>query len=143
MRQENIQKQILEFLKTQDLGVISTISPEGLPDASVVGISEKDNFSLIFGTFKNSSKYRNIKKNNHVAFAIGWDEKTLQYLGRAKELMGEERERAKQLHIKKLPSSEKFANLPEQAYFNVSPLRIKFTDYSRNSIYGEAAEIEF
>ncbi|MBI4119110.1 MAG: pyridoxamine 5'-phosphate oxidase family protein [Parcubacteria group bacterium] len=136
-------RKVLDFIKSQKLGVLSTVSEDGLPEVAVVGISEMDNLSLIFGTFKQYRKYTNLKQNPRVAVVIGWGNMTVQYEGTAKELIGKEKEKAKQIHIKKLPSSKKFAKLAEQCYFRISPSWIRFTDYSRDSIYGEVFEINF
>ena len=140
---DNKKKKILDFIKSQKLCVLSTISRNGLPEAAVVGVSEMDDLSLIFGTFKQYRKYANLKQNPHIAFVIGWDDISVQYEGTAQELTGEEKEKAKQIHICKLPSSQKFAELPEQCYFRVSPIWIRYVDYSRDSIYGEIFEINF
>lgn len=136
-------KIILDFIKTQPLGVISTISSEGLPEAAVVGISETENLELIFGTFNKYQKYKNLKENPRVAVVIGWGDATIQFEGLARELRGDEKEEAKKIHIAKLPTSQKFAELPEQCYFKVSPTRIRYTDYSDKSVYGQVFVIDF
>ena len=138
------QKQkVLAFIKSQELGVITTVSPGGLPEAAIVGISEMEDLSLIFGTFKQYRKYTNLKQNPRIALVTGWEDITVQYEGVAQELSGSEREQAKQIHIHKLPHSQKFAELPEQCYFKIKPLWIRCTDYSNDSIYGEVSEINF
>lgn len=140
----NKQKEkILEFIKSQKLGVISTISEEGNPEAAVIGISEMDDLSLLFGTLKQYRKYKNIKQNPNVALVIGWGDVTVQYEGIAKELTGSEKEDAKQIHIQKLPSSQKFAELSEQCYFKIVPKWIRYIDYAKDDIYGEVFELTF
>ena len=143
MEDKDKKRKILDFIKAQELAVISTVSSENLPESAVIGISEMGDLSIIFGTFKQYRKYKNLKENPRVAFVIGWGNTTLQYEGTAQELIGEERERVKQIHIKKLPSSQKFAELLEQCYFKVIPTWIRYTDYSSDSIYGEVFEIKF
>lgn len=140
----NEQKEkILCFIKSQHLAVLSTISLSGFPEAAVVGISEMDDFSLIFGTFNTYRKYKNLKNNSKVAVVMGWSDVTVQYEGVAEEIFGNEKESAKRIHLKKIPTSVKFADLPQQCYFKIKPLWIRYTDYSNDSIYGEKFEIKF
>lgn len=136
-------KKVLEFIRSQELGVISAVTPAGLPEAAVIGISEMDDLSLIFGTFNTYRKYKNIKANQNVAFVIGWGNATIQYEGVARELEGSEREEAKQIHTKKSPHSAKFGDLAEQHFFKVTPKWIRYTDYSRDSVYGDVFELKF
>jgi pyridoxine/pyridoxamine 5'-phosphate oxidase len=143
MSEEANKQKILEFIKTQPLGVISTISPNGQPQGAVVGIAEHDDLSIIFGTFNHYRKFRNIKHNPRVSFVIGWKDITVQYEGLAEELIGAERDQAVQSHTAKIPSAVKFAHLPEQTYFRVKPTWIKYTDYSNSSLYGEVFEVTF
>jgi uncharacterized pyridoxamine 5'-phosphate oxidase family protein len=136
-------KKVLEFIGSQGLGVISTVGADGKPEAAVIGVSEMDDLSLIFGTFNTYRKYKNLKSNSRVAVVIGWTDVTVQYEGVATELVGESKERAKQIHIKKSPHSVKFGDLPEQRFFKVTPTWIRYTDYSRDSIYGDIFELSF
>ena len=143
MEIEEKKRKILDFIKTKNLAVMSTVSPDGLPEAAVIGISEMDDLLLIFGTFNTYRKYTNLKNNPKVAFVIGWDDITVQYEGVAEELIGGRKNTAKSIHLKKLPTSKKFSELKEQCYFLVKPTWIKYTDYSKNSIYGEFFEVNF
>lgn len=143
MQNERLKKKVLEFIKTQNLAVISTCSSSGYPQAAVVGISEMDDLSLFFGTFSSYRKYKNLKVNPRVALVIGWEDVTVQYEGVARELSDAERENAKQMHVEKLPSSKKFSELVDQCYFKIEPTWVRFTDYSKNGLYGEVFEIDF
>lgn len=136
-------KKVLNFIKSQQLAVLSTVALDGFPEAAVVGISELDDLSLIFGTFNTYRKYKNLKNNPKVALVIGWSHITIQYEGIAEEFAGDEREFAKQIHVLKLPTSKKFADLPEQCYFKIKPLWIRHSDYSNDSIHGAIFEITF
>ncbi len=137
------QQQILNFIKTQPLAVLSTMSPDGHLQSAVIGISENDDLSLIFGTFNNTRKFTNIKHNPQVAVVIGWDKITVQYEGTATQLSEDELKAAKQTHLVKLPSSVKFAELSHQAYFKIVPKWIRYTDFTNEKIYGQVMEISF
>jgi len=76
-----------QFIAQQKLGVVSTINSENKPESAVVGIAVSENLEIIFDTVKASRKYRNIIRDPHVAFVIGWDnEITVQYEGIAEAL---------------------------------------------------------
>jgi len=144
MEIDDQKKKVLDFIKSKRLAVLSTLGTHGFPEAAVVGISELEDLSLIFGTFNTFRKYKNIKTNPRVALVIGWDNHiTLQYEGIATELTGDEKKKAEQVHIHKLPNSQKFAELPEQCYFKVKPTWIRYTDYSNESVYVDVFEITF
>jgi pyridoxine/pyridoxamine 5'-phosphate oxidase len=123
---------ILNFFKKQEHTVISTCGSNGQPEAALVGFGETDNLELIFGTFKSSKKYKNLKHNNKVAFVIGWNEDfiTIQYEGVATELSAQEIEIYVPLYHKKVPSAAVYHTHPEQTYFKVSPTWIRYSDLS-------------
>lgn len=54
----------------QNLGVISTASSEGKPEAAVVYFSYDKDLNIYFTTRKTSRKYKNIEQNPSVAFVI-------------------------------------------------------------------------
>jgi len=122
---------IYEFIKKHDIGVLSTVTSDFLPESAVVGYSSTENLELIFGTFNDSRKYRNIQKNPQVAMVIGWDYgKTVQYEGEAVELVGQERLDAINDHLSKIPSAAKFYSDFKIAVFKVTPKWIRYTDVS-------------
>ncbi len=137
----NDKKKILDFMKTQKLMVLSTIHPNGGPEAAVMEFAE-DKLELIFDTFTSYRKYRNLKANPSVAAVIGWDNGiTVQYEGLARELSGKEKEQAIQLRIAKMPHAKKFASMKEVVYFKISPVWIRYADYSKEP--WNVFEVEF
>lgn len=138
----NDKKKILDFMKTQKLMVLSTIHPNGSPEAAVMEFAETDKLELIFDTFTTYRKYPNLKANPRVAAVIGWDEGiTIQYEGLARELSGGEKEKAVQLRIAKMPHAAKFAAMKEVVHFKISPIWIRYADYSKEP--WEVFELEF
>lgn len=121
---------ILEFVQAETLAVMTTVSADGKPQAALVGFTEGDDLTLIVGTSNLSRKYKNIQHEPHVALVIGWSEgMTVQFEGVAEELVGEEAEKAMRLHIKKHPFAEKYARAPDERFFRISPLWVRYTDY--------------
>ena len=97
---EGKKKKILDFIKKERLGIISSINEEGKPESGVIAFAETDNLDLIFGTSCDFRKYENINNNQNVSFVIGWDEITIQYEGVAKEAKGEEFDKWKKIQTK-------------------------------------------
>lgn len=130
----NEQKQkILEFLKTQILGIVSTIDyREARPESAVVAFSETEELEIIFGTFNDTRKFRNLEHNPAVAFVIGWESVTVQYEGIAKISSGKEVDECRNILLQKNPKSNKFAFDERQRFIKVSPRWIRYSDFSVN-----------
>lgn len=75
-------KFLYNFMRKHSIGVLSTVSPEGNPEAAVIEFGETKDLQLIFDTIDTFRKYQNLKNNPLVAFVVGWDEnRTIQYEG--------------------------------------------------------------
>jgi len=125
-------QKILDFLKTQTLGVVSTIDAnEDKPESAEVAFSETENLEVIFGTLNDARKFLNLKKNNRVAFVIGWDEVTVQYEGAAREITdAKELKECQERHVAKNPYSEKYVYDEREVFYKVTPKWIRYTDFS-------------
>lgn len=67
INQNNIKDYIAYALLSNDLGVLATVG-DGQPHASLVAITPMDDFvHLIFATYRNTCKYKNLIKNGKVA----------------------------------------------------------------------------
>ncbi len=124
-------QKVLDFIKTKIHGVISTVDLESnKPESAVVAFSETDNLELIFGTFNDTRKYKNLQSNNNTSFVIGWDDITVQYEGMVKELHRGDMENARNNHLAKNPSSKKYAFDEKQRYFKITPKWIRYSDFN-------------
>src|SRR3989338_1815384 len=135
---------ILNFLKTNNLMVLSTMNKNNTPQSALVAFAETENLELIFGTFATTRKYQNLKHNNHVSLVIGTDETTnltLQYEGIASEVTGNEFEQCKNIQLKKNPTSKKYASHKDQRYFKITTCWIRYSDLSKNP--EETLELQF
>lgn len=63
-------EQIYGFLKANRTGVLSTVNPEGDPNASVIYFTVNDIFELTFTTKRDTRKHDNIQHNNHVQLTV-------------------------------------------------------------------------
>ena len=124
--------EVLTFIKGKKLAVISTSGSDKQPESALIGFGETDNFELIFGTYKTTRKYKNLKKNNKVAFVIGWDENniTVQYEGTASVLEDSDIEKYVTLYHEKVPDASKFKLHPDQTYWMVKPKWVRYSDLS-------------
>jgi uncharacterized pyridoxamine 5'-phosphate oxidase family protein len=84
-----IKKDVLAFLHNSLLGVVATISAEGLPSAATVHMLVDDSLNVYFVTQRSSRKFQNIMRQPKVAMVIGTelDPRTVQIEGVA-ELLG-------------------------------------------------------
>lgn len=122
-------RDVRQFLDEHDTCVLATVSADGKPQSATVGFSIDANWSILIGTNKNTRKYKNLQHNPNVAITVGVvGFKTLQIEGDAKELSLEDRRIKK--HIEKLPSAIKFKMQPGQTYFLITPIWLRFTDYT-------------
>ena len=75
-------KQLLfEFLDGCELGVLSSLGPDGSPQSALVGIAVTPELEIIFDTIAKSRKFTNIARDSRVALVIGWQDEDLKRLG--------------------------------------------------------------
>jgi pyridoxine/pyridoxamine 5'-phosphate oxidase len=123
---------ILKFLKSRKHAVIATSGDNNQPEAALIGFGETDDLEIIFGTYKTSRKYKNLKNNSKTAFVVGWEQDniTVQYEGVARELKLEEVDHYVSVYHTKVPSAAVFRNHPDQSYWIVTPTWIRYSDLS-------------
>jgi pyridoxine/pyridoxamine 5'-phosphate oxidase len=74
---------LIDFLQRHTLAVEASVTPEGAPQAAVVGIAVTDQFEILFDTLAGSRKVRNLRAEPRIALVVGWDaEQTAQVEGR-------------------------------------------------------------
>jgi len=124
---------LFEFLDRHKLGVLGTISPEGVPQSALVGIAFTPEFEIIFDTVKSSRKYGNLMTKPACSFAIGWaGETTVQYQGDAREPSGAELAKYQDLYFKKWTDGPARLSWPGITYFVVRPTWIRYSDFDQN-----------
>jgi len=118
-KQSSIKEYIEGALRTSRLAVLAT-EGNGQPHTSLIAITPFGNFrQLIFATYRNTLKYRNIANNNKVAVLIerafvnmtGLNESAvLTIIGHTEEINIKENSAAYQAHLKRHPEMESFMN---------------------------------
>jgi general stress protein 26 len=123
---------IYNFIKQHNLAVISTLSKDQRPQASLVGFAISEDLEIIFDTVKTSRKYKNLMKNPFVAIVIGWDnETTLQYEGTATELSGTDAEYYKEIYFEVFNDGRERADTwPDIVHFKITPKWIRYSNFN-------------
>jgi hypothetical protein len=123
--------QLIAFLRTQTLMVVSSSRHDGAPQAAVVGFVVSDDLELFFDTLSTSRKCAALRKDARAAMVIGWDDKTAQLEGVADEPRGDDLARLKALYFAAFPDGvERERTWSDLTYFRVRPTWARFSDFS-------------
>ena len=114
------------------VAVISTIGPDGCPQAALVGFALGDRLDLIFDTATDSRKHANLVRDPRVAVVVGgWgDEHTIQLQGRAVPPTGQALERARAHYFAVYPSGRDRAADPSILIYVITPTWVHYSDYA-------------
>jgi general stress protein 26 len=115
-KQGTIKEYIEGVIKTSQFAVLAT-EIGGQPHASLIAITPFGNFrQLIFATYRNTRKYRNLSHNSKVAVLIengdvnmkGLQKSVLTIIGHTEEINIAENEEAYHAHLMRHPEMESF-----------------------------------
>jgi general stress protein 26 len=127
--------ELLTFMQSQKVGVEASVSPDGVPEAAVVGITVTDSFEVFFDCTTVSRKVPNLRANPKIAMVIGGavpgDERTVQLEGVADEPTGKDLARLKKVYFKAYPDGRGREKWPDIAYFRVKPTWVRYSDYNQ------------
>ena len=127
-------QEVFRFLNSERLGVLTTATKSGQPQAALMGFAVTPELEIIFDTVRSSRKYTNLKENPRVAWVVGCTtEVTVQYEGEAEELKGEALAKYKRIYFQKFsdgPARENWAGI---TYFVVRPKWVRYCDYNPGS----------
>jgi uncharacterized protein YhbP (UPF0306 family) len=136
---------VLDFMRSQSMGVQTSVSSAGIPQAAAVGYVVSEKFEIFFDTFESTRKAENLRKNPQVAFVIGGptegDERTVQFQGIADEPAGSELEQLKELYFRRFPDGRARATSPGLVYFRARATWLRFSNFSENP--PQIAEFDF
>lgn len=128
-KQSTIKEHIEGILNTSGFAVLAT-EGNGQPHTSLIAITPYGNFrQLIFATYRNTLKYRNLSQNNKVAVLVegeyvnmnGQKESVvLTIIGNTHEIGIEEYEACNKAHLKQHPDLESFMQSTDCALILVS-----------------------
>ena len=133
---------LLAFLRRHKLGVISTISAQGEPQAAVMGVAFTDQLEVIFDTLGASRKCVNLRHDPRIAIVVGWDEEiTAQMEGTADEPTGEERDRILATYFEAYPDGRDRLSWPGIKHFRVRLHWARYSDFNLASKIVEWTEL--
>lgn len=131
MRQE-----ILEYLKTQRVGVLAVEMLDGSPHGATVHFAHTENSFQFF--FKTHREYRKVeplleKSTTRATFVVGVDEsnmKTLQLDGEVRLISQIEKELFDNVYFGKFPEKRKNQEDPNSIYLIFTPVWWKYTEWN-------------
>ena len=130
--------ELLQFMRAHTNAVQATVSPEGSPQAAVVGIAVTNLFEIIFDSLETTRKAVNLSQNPMIAFVLGsWapgDERTVQYEGIVDRPVGAELEALKAIYYAKFPSGPSRLSWSGIVYLRARPTWIRYTDFGKNPV---------
>lgn len=122
--------ELVSFLRDQKWAVEATVSVHGVPQAAVIGIAVTDDLEIVFDTFEDARKTRNLRQNKRMALVVGWDDgRTVQLEGIADEPRGDELERLKKVYFARFPDGEERAKKGNLVYVRVRPTWARVSDF--------------
>lgn len=125
--------QLLEFLQAHRYAVQASVSPEGCPQAAVVGIIVTDRFEVFFDTLTETRKARNLRHNAGIAFVFGGTEpdaeRTAQVEGVIDEPARAELDRLKTQYLARFPDGVERQQWPGLIYLRARPTWIRYSDF--------------
>jgi general stress protein 26 len=130
---------LYNVIKQHRLAVVSTISEGHKPESALVGFAISENLEIIFDTVKSSRKYQNLIQNPSVAVVIGLDnETTVQYEGRASEIVSGEDEHLKEVYFEVYPDGrERAKTWPGLVHIKIIPKWIRYSNFNEPVVIEE------
>jgi general stress protein 26 len=127
-------EEVYRFMDSQRLGVLSTVTKSGQPEAALMGFAVTPELEIVFDTVRSSRKYPNLKENPRVAWVVGCTtEITVQFEGEAEELEGAQLTKYKRTYFAKFPDGPARESWPGICYFVVRPKWVRYCDYNPGS----------
>lgn len=132
-----MQQDILDYLKTQRICVLSVEMMDGSPHAATVHFAHSENpFLLMFQTERQYRKSEPLygREKSRASVVVGVNEsdmKTLQMDGEVRLLREDEMEIFKEIYLTKFPKKIKSSSEPNAVMFGFFPTWWRFTDWTR------------
>lgn len=122
--------ELLRFLRAQPWAVEASVNQQGHPEAAVIGVAVTEKLELVFDTLSGSRKAANLRATPRIALVVGWDDgQTAQIEGVVDEPTGDELQQLKSVYLQRFPDGHQRAGLAGIAYFRVSPMWIRYSDF--------------
>ena len=132
---------MIDFLKSQHLCTVSTVTPEAKPEAAYVGFTCNQDLEIVIGTSNKSRKFANLQSNPSVAIVVADLNSEVQYEGKATNITFAEYDNLVADKIfDGLPNIDKYRNDPNQVFVRIKPTWIRFLDHTNGNATEEFTE---
>jgi len=125
--------ELLAYMRTHRLAVISSVGDQGEPQSALVGIAVSPSHEVIFDTVTDSRKHRNLLRDPRASVVLsGPEEKTLQLEGRARPLAlaGETDADLRAVYYDVWPDGRERLRWPNLAYWCIQPAWAPYSDFA-------------
>jgi pyridoxine/pyridoxamine 5'-phosphate oxidase len=132
--------ELLAYMRSHTLAVVSTLGPGGAPQAALVGIAVTDDFQIVFDTVATSRKHANLGANPRAAMTLtGPGEQTLQYegLAAAVSITAPADARWREAYYAAWPDGRDRLAWPALVYWRLRPLWLRYSDFARGPLIVE------
>lgn len=123
-------EELLRFLREHKLVVLSSVGPEGAPQAALVGYGVSDTLELVFDTLTSTRKYRNLRADSRAALVVSAGERTVQLEGNVDFPEGAELERLKTVYFGPYPDGRERLAWPGITHGRVRLTWARLSDYT-------------
>ena len=124
---------LYEFLRSNRLGVLSTVGPKGEPQSALVGFAITPEFEIIFDTVGRSRKFANLSRDPRAAFVIGWEgEITVQFEGIARQISSTELGHYHEVYFRAFPDGPARLQWDGITYYVVATKWIRYSDFNQS-----------
>jgi hypothetical protein len=123
---------LLAYLQSHRLAVVSTLGPLGEPQAALVGIGCTDSFEIIFDTLATTRKHRNLQLDDRIAAVLsGPGERTVQLEGVAKPVSPAAPEDAeyREMYYRTWPEGRDRLSWSGLVYWRIVPSWARYSDF--------------
>ena len=125
--------ELLEFLGSKRLGVLSTIGPKGQPQSALVGFALTPQFEIVFDTISRSRKFANLARDPRAAFVIGWEgEVTEQFEGVARQISSTDVGPYHEIYFAAFPDGPARLKWDGITYYVIAPKWIRYSDFNQS-----------
>jgi len=139
-----LEKNVISYLNEHRQCVVGT-SLNDIPFVAKVYYYTLKDYEIVFSTFPNSNKFKNLQNNPNIAIEIddGSPAQCMHYQGKA-ELITSEQEinKLKAYILSKDAPFSKFVERPDLQFFRVKPRLIYYTDYKKKPFYRDVLRFD-
>jgi Pyridoxamine 5'-phosphate oxidase len=125
--------ELMWFLRRYKLAVQASATPDGAPQAAVVGFAVSDEFEIVFDTVETTRKCLNLHADPRIALVVGWDEAiTAQIEGVADFPSGAELARLQECYFLAYPDGRDRLSWPGITHVRVRPTWVRYSDFTHD-----------